>query len=200
MHFSIALLASLLSLLDFSESYFVTVDAHNEECFFEKVEQGTKMGLMFETSEGGFLDIDVKIIGPDGASIYQGERESSGKYTFSAHKSGVYTYCFSNEMSTISPKVVMFSMEVGEAPTNESTDDVHSNKIEVMIKELSHALSGVKHEQEYMALRDKIHHGINEATNSKVAVWSIFEAVILIAMTIGQVYYLKRFFEVRRVI
>lgn len=28
-------------------------------------------GLMFETIEGGFLDIDVRIVGPDGKVIYQ---------------------------------------------------------------------------------------------------------------------------------
>ena len=39
------------------------VDAHAEECFFDKVKTGTKMGLMFEVAEGGFLDIDVRIEG-----------------------------------------------------------------------------------------------------------------------------------------
>ena len=42
-------------------SYFVTVDAHSEECFFDKVSSGTKLGLTFEVVEGGFLDIDVKV-------------------------------------------------------------------------------------------------------------------------------------------
>lgn len=69
-----------------------------------------------------------------------------------------------------------------------------------MIKELSTALVGVKHEQEYMEVRDKIHRKINESTNSRVVMWSFFEAVVLVAMTVGQVYYLKRFFEVRRVV
>ncbi len=41
----------------------VQVDAHAEECFFDKVTKGTKMGLTFEVAEGGFLDIDVKIEG-----------------------------------------------------------------------------------------------------------------------------------------
>ena len=45
-------------------SYFVTVDAHSEECFFDKVSSGTKLGLTFEVVEGGFLDIDVKVRRP----------------------------------------------------------------------------------------------------------------------------------------
>lgn len=44
--------------------YFVTVDAHAEECFFDKVSSGTKLGLTFEVVEGGFLDIDVKVSRP----------------------------------------------------------------------------------------------------------------------------------------
>lgn len=80
-------------------------------------------GLMFEIAEGGFLDIDVKIVGPEGKIIHQGERETSGKYTFAAHTSGVYTYCFSNQMSTMTPKVVMFNMEIGDAPKEDSATD-----------------------------------------------------------------------------
>lgn len=65
---------------------------------------------------------------------------------------------------------------------------------------LSASLTGVKQEQEYMQVRDRIHRSINESTNSRVVMWSFFEALILVAMTMGQVYYLKRFFEVRRVV
>lgn len=49
-------------------------------------------------------------------------------------------------------------------------------------------------------VRDKIHRSINESTNSRVVLWSTFEALVLVLMTIGQVYYLKRFFEVKRVV
>jgi len=42
-------------------SYFITIDAHAEECFFDRVTSGTKMSLMFEVAEGGFLDIDVHV-------------------------------------------------------------------------------------------------------------------------------------------
>ncbi len=108
----------LLMLARESSQYFVTIDAHSEECFFDRAIAGTKLGLMFEVVEGGFLDIDVKITGPDGRTIYQGDRESNGKYTFATHTDGVYKYCFSNQMSTMTPKIVMFSMDVAENTVN----------------------------------------------------------------------------------
>ena len=39
------------------------VDARDEQCFFDKVKTGTKLGLIFEVVEGGALDIDVRIEG-----------------------------------------------------------------------------------------------------------------------------------------
>ena len=57
----VCLLLSLLLVLPAVRGYFVSVDAHAEECFFDRVSSGMKMGLTFEVVEGGFLDIDVKV-------------------------------------------------------------------------------------------------------------------------------------------
>ncbi|VDN03311.1 unnamed protein product [Thelazia callipaeda] len=193
-----------------SASYFINVDANEELCYFDRVTANTKMSLMFEVAEGGFLDIDVKIVGPDKKEIYKGERESSGKYTFAAHMDGAYTYCFGNKMSTMTPKMVMFSMEIAEPgqqdPLNQDLDNAtgvflaENLKLEEMVRELSSALTSVKHEQEYMEVRERVHRSINENTNSRVVLWAVFEALILVSMTVGQIFYLKRFFEVRRVV
>lgn len=51
----------LVLLLECSCGYFITIDAHAEECFHDQVTSGTKMGLIFEVAEGGFLDIDVTV-------------------------------------------------------------------------------------------------------------------------------------------
>jgi hypothetical protein len=121
----------------------------------------------------------TQISGPDGKSIYSGERESSGKYAFAAHMNGVYTYCFSNQMSSMTSKTVMFSMDLGDAPQDSSDGEVygvmywvvlrscsvlplppaavHHNKLEDMIAALSAGLSAVKHEEEYMEVRERVH-------------------------------------------
>jgi hypothetical protein len=114
-------------------------------------------GLTFEIAEGGFLDIDVKIIAPDGKIMYDGEKESSGKFTFAAHTPGRYTYCFINQKGTMTPKVVMFNMHIGEIPKTTGGDlaageapESESAKLDDMINELSTSLWSVKNEQEYM--------------------------------------------------
>ena len=78
MQSSLSVLSIFLTyFVSVTRSYFITVDAHAEECFFDKVKSGTKMGLMFEVAEGGFLDIDVRIVGPDGKTIHQVSKDLS---------------------------------------------------------------------------------------------------------------------------
>lgn len=195
------LLAAITLLFTSTHAYFISIDAHAQECFYETAKPDTVLGLMFEVAEGGFLDIDLKVSDPTGNVIHKVEKESSGKFSFSPKEDGDYSFCFSNMMSTVTPKIVMFNIEVIDTMKSGSdNDDEHHSKLEEMTNELSIAMTGVKHEQEYMEVRERIHRAINDNTNSRVVLWAFFESLVLVAMTLGQVYYLKRFFEVKRVV
>lgn len=47
--------------LPITNCYSIQVDANEEQCFFDTLVKNSKMGLMFEVSRGGFLDIDIKV-------------------------------------------------------------------------------------------------------------------------------------------
>lgn len=183
-----------------AESYIITLDAHSEECFYEKAISSTKLGFTFEVMEGGFLDIDVTIHDPDGNMIHQEPKATSGKYTIEANKDGPYKYCFSNKMSTVSPKVVMFSIETARQVKHKMSGAQDQERVTDMVRELDNAMTTVKHELEYLSVRDRIHRRINESTNSRVIHWTWVEFLILLGVSVGQVLYIKRFFEVRRAI
>ena len=63
--------------------------------------------------------------------------------------------------------------------------------IEREIRALSHGLSAVKDEQEYIVVRERTHRNTAESTNDRVKWWSILQAVVLFSVVAWQVYYLK---------
>merc|ERR1712062_119796 len=167
------LIMKLLAILfSISSAFFATILPRREECFHESGKAGDKVSVIYEVAEGGFLDIDVKVFNPLNKVMYDQQRETSGK--------------------------VMFTLDLIEG-AGPNTDESHS-KLETMMADLAQQMTTVKHEQEYMEVRERIHTAINENTNSRVVLWAFFESIVLIVMTLGQVYYLKRFFEVRRVV
>lgn len=59
------LLGSLLILARNGSAFIVSVDAHNEECFFENVEGGTKFGKIAERLPGSSSGINASVLSPD---------------------------------------------------------------------------------------------------------------------------------------
>jgi len=172
------------------------VDPAKEECLFDDINSGTKVSGSFQVSTGGFLDIDAKVVGPDDRAIYSVQKETEGRFTFIAHESGVYRFCFSNAMSTVTPKTVSFTLVLGEGSRREQVaKSEHLTPLEKSVIALGEGLQHIQAEQEYMKMRERVHRNTSESTNSRVLWWSIVEAVALVGMSAVQILYLRNFFE-----
>lgn len=62
---------------------------------------------------------------------------------------------------------------------------------------MSELLSQVKDEQGYIVIRERIHRNTAESTNSRVKWYNLFQLGIVIGEGIFQVWWLRRFFEVK---
>lgn len=134
---------------------------------------------------------------PQNKVIAQAHKISSGDHHFQAEEDGKYTYCFDNTGWSSSSKEVSFNVHgivyvaEGEAP---------QEPIDREVKRLGELLAQVKDEQGYIVVRERTHRNTAESTNSRVKWWSIFQLGVLIGEGFFQVWWLKRFFEVKRVV
>ena len=74
-------------------------------------------------AEGGFLDIDVTLKDPVKNVIYSANSETEGRFRFSAAMAGKYVFCFSNAMSTVTPKMLKFKL-ITVQPKDDDTSDM----------------------------------------------------------------------------
>ena len=192
--FSLALCA-LLASTQLVNCHLITIEPHREECFHEKLASGSKIKFTFEVLDGGSLDVDLTIKDPNNQVIHSEQRHSSGRYTIEANQDGQHTYCFSNKMSSFATKIVMFNVEFTDVKKG---SDQEQDKLQNMVTELTALVTGVKHEMDFLAARDRLHRRISEMINSRVSMWSLFEVLLTLIVAVGQTYYLRRFFEVRR--
>lgn len=198
MHRAITVLLSFLALFLLIQSihcHLITIDPYQEDCFHENLKKNTKIKFTFEVLDGGSLDIELTIRDPTNSVIHTESGQSSGRYNIEANLDGPYTYCFANKLSSQAMKIVMFDVEFTDS---KSGSDHEQDKLQNMVTELSALVTGVKHEMDFLAARDRIHRRISERTNSRVSLWSMFEVLLTLIVAVGQTYYLKRFFEVRR--
>lgn len=63
---------------------------------------------------GGQYDVDVILTGPNGEAMYDERKKQYDTYTFTAKDEGEYVFCFSNEFSTFTHKVVYFDFQAGD--------------------------------------------------------------------------------------
>lgn len=106
------------------------------KCFILKIAIFLFKGLIFEVLDGGFNDIELKIMDQANQVIHEA-LEKSGRYTFgSGDAETTYTYCFMNHKGSQVPKVVMFTMDVheaGRAPGAPNEGEVGHSKLEDMV-------------------------------------------------------------------
>lgn len=119
---------------------------------------------------------------------------SHGDVSIKADRNGKYTFCFSNERSSINTKDVSFNVH---GVIYVDFNDRDNDSLDSAIRKLTDLTYDVKNEQSYIVVRERTHRNTAESTNSRVKWWSVLQLIVVALNSMFQVYYLKRFFEVK---
>ncbi|KAK4229135.1 emp24/gp25L/p24 family/GOLD-domain-containing protein [Podospora fimiseda] len=196
------LLLSASVLLSSVLAHNIQLPAHGRECFHESLHRDDKMTVTFQVGDrefgsAGNLDIDFWITNPVGQFEVNEKSISNGDFSFEAKHDGKYLYCFGNEHWGASSKEVSFNVH-GIVYVSEA--DAPQDPLEVEVRKLSELLERVKDEQSYIVVRERTHRNTAESTNSRVKWWNVFIIGVVIGESVFQVWWLRRFFEVKRVV
>jgi hypothetical protein len=101
---------------------------------------------------GGSFDIDFEIKAPNDKVILDGNRERQGDYVLTANTVGEYAFCFENDMSTLTEKLVDFDIMVEseprrEAPAKPGQISEQTSELEESIFRLNDMLLNIKKTQ-----------------------------------------------------
>ncbi|KAG0236038.1 p24 complex component [Actinomortierella wolfii] len=174
---------ALLAFVHTVAAYNIIVPAGERRCFYEDLEKGDH----FHISD------------PSDTLVEDAQKAPSASYNLNVKETGRYQYCFSNAFSTMTEKQVGFNV-LAIKPMKPNGADSKADPLEREIRDLAAAVEEIKYEQEYTVARERTHRNTCESTNSRVVWWSLFQAGLLFAVCLFQITYLKRFFEVKRVV
>ena len=91
--------------------------------------------------------MDAALFGPGDRVIYQKQRKQYDSVEFTTKESGEYYFCFSNEFSSFSHKVIYFDFATGnEPPITEEIGKTHKafTQLEVSVMKIHEALTLVR--------------------------------------------------------
>lgn len=179
-----------------------SVPQRGKSCYFAWVDQKyEKVGFYFAVQEGGDFDVDYTLTSPHDKIILHGEKSSQEDFVFTANEAGEYSFCFENRVSTHEEKLVDFDITVESEPRLElplakaALLRDQSSPVEESMSKIDSDLTSIERTLRYFRLRDNQGYVLVDHTQHRITRYSIFQALIILGVSVGQVYMVKYFFD-----
>jgi len=189
-----------LSISVKSAALTTSIAPNERVCFYADVDKaGEKIGFYFAVQSGGSFDIDFDIKDPHHKVLLDGEKERQGDYVLTANTVGEYSFCFENDMSTLTDKLVDFDILVEseprrEAPAKPGQISEHTSALEESIFRLNGMLMNVKRLQQHLHTQENRGFSVVKSTQNRLFWYAVSETLCVIGMAVLQVYVLQTFF------
>ncbi|KAF5333649.1 hypothetical protein D9611_002233 [Ephemerocybe angulata] len=200
-HFLCSLLCALyLALTAKASALTISISPNERACFFADVDKaGEKIGFYFAVQSGGAFDIDWDIKDPNHKPLMEGNRERQGDYVFTANAVGEYSFCFENDMSTLTDKLIDFDIMVESEPRREPPAKPgqiaeHTSALEESVFRLNGMLMNINRMQKHHHTQERRGFSVVKSTQNRLFWYAFIESVAIIGMAVFQVYVLQTFF------
>ncbi|KAG6850357.1 hypothetical protein H0H93_014311 [Arthromyces matolae] len=174
----------------YSAALTTLIGANERLCFYADVDKaGEKIGFYFAVQSGGSFDIDFDIKDPNEKLLLSGERERQGDYVLTANTIGEYAFCFENDISTLTGKLVDFDIMVEseprrEAPAKPGQISEQTSALEESVFRLNNMLMGIKRMQKHFHTNENRGFDVVKSTQNRIFWYAILQTTGVIGMAV----------------
>lgn len=179
------------------------IEGSGNKCFSEDLNvKGLVLANYHVVSENS-PKISAKVTSPYGTPLHTQDHVTKGEFAFTATEAGDYTACFwIPEASKESKVTVDLDWKTGiDAKDWESIAKREKiDGVELELRKLEDAVNDIHENMLYLRDREEKMRTVNETTNSRMAWFSITSLFICLAVAGLQIWYLKSFFERKKLL
>ncbi|XP_041968372.1 transmembrane emp24 domain-containing protein 5-like [Aricia agestis] len=190
-----------------------TVQAGKTDCFYQNVLVDDIIDMEYQVidSTHGELDISFQLSDPTGRSIVADYKKQDNAHRHTSTLEGDYKFCFDNTFSTFSEKTVYFDLLI-DNDENQDKDYDDDKELEMggssadvymmRVRDISEAVGRMREHvaaarrlQDLLSAHEARDRNLAEEMCSRVMNWSIWQIIMMIVVSIIQVYVLRSLFE-----
>ena len=195
-HFIVYILSLFAVLMTTSVSAFtVKLQKGGLFCFYKELKADEQFGGTYVVSGYDEASIGVKIQNFQTKEVfYLNEKKKEGTWDFKAPKEAEYKTCFKNFVK----KDTYISLDLYAAGDEKNTTSLTSESLGETINSLRKAVQRVKKVRTnlgFQKTRSNIHERNLKSLNSQIEISAIFKVVVLLSVSIAQVYILTGYFR-----
>ncbi|KAL8209518.1 hypothetical protein R6Q57_006250 [Mikania cordata] len=201
------ILFSILAWVQKGESVWLSLPRSGSKCVSEEIHNNVVVVGDYVVISDDHLHptptVSSKVTSPYGNILHHKENVTHGQFAFTSSESGQYLACFwSDHPGEGDALSVNIDWKIGVAAKDwESVARKEKIEgVELELRKLEGAVEAIHDNLLYLKTREAEMRGLSEATNSRVAWYSILSLGICILASCAQLWYLTRFFQKKKLI
>ncbi|KAL5076623.1 hypothetical protein RYX36_015607 [Vicia faba] len=146
--------------------------------------------------------ISVKVTSPYGNNLHHNENVTQGQFAFTTTESGSYIACFWMDSKNVDGTSISLDWKTGISAKD--WDSVAKKEkiegVELELRKLDGAVEAIHQNLIYLKNRESEMREVSEATNGRVAWLSIISLGVCVSVSVLQLWYLRRYFQKKKLI
>ncbi|XP_047315099.1 transmembrane emp24 domain-containing protein p24delta3-like [Impatiens glandulifera] len=206
--FPFLILFFTIHLLPFTQAIWLNLPATGTKCVSEEIQSNVIVladyVVISEDHTHSSPTISVKVTSPYGNNLHHSENVTHGQYAFTTSESGNYLACFWVDGNHQGNGEVSVNLEWRTGIAAKDWETVARKEkiegVELELRKLEGAVEAIHENLLYLKSREADMRAVSETTNARVAWFSIMSLGVCIAVSGLQLWYLKRFFQKKKLI